>query len=175
MSRLVITIGSLEQGRTPLELIADVVEMELAEWLMPRTPVDVTGSIDRFGDTITIRGHARARVEESCSRCTRPFESDLDAEFLVFCDRRGSDDESIARALEEAGEVFYHDGISIDITDPVREAIILSRPMNPLCREDCRGLCAGCGADLNVEACRCAGRAPDPRWEALNRLKDSSS
>lgn len=175
MARLVISIGSLEQGRTALDLTGDLGVMDLEQWIVARTPLAVTGTIDRFGDTITIRGHARAQVEDSCSRCTRAIEHDVDAEFLVFCDRRGSDDESIARALEDAGEVFYHDGIKIDITDPVREAIILSLPMNPLCREDCRGLCAGCGADLNVEACRCAGRAPDPRWEALNRLKKESS
>ena len=175
MARLVISIGGLEQGRNPLDLVGDLAGMGLDEWIVPRSPLAATGSIDRFGDTITIRGHAQARVEYVCSRCTQPFEQDLDTEFMVFCDRRGSDDESIARALEDAGEVFYHDGINIDITGPVREAIILSLPMNPLCREDCRGLCAGCGADLNVEACRCTGRAVDPRWEALNRLKDSSS
>ena len=174
MKRLVILVGSLEQGRSPLDLTGDLKSLEPGQWGTPLTPLAVTGSVDRFGDTITVRGTARVRVEDVCSRCTQTFPNDLEAEFLVFCDRRGSDDESIARALEEEGEVFYHDGISIDITQPVREAIILSLPMNPLCREDCRGLCAGCGADLNVEACRCAGRTPDPRWEALNRLKKSS-
>lgn len=171
MEHLVIPISQMEPGRWPLELECDLDRLDLGEWLRPKSALVVTGTVDRFGETLTIRGQARARVEEVCSRCTAPFERDLEAEFMVFADRRGSDGAADTRELEQQGELVYHDGIIVDITNPVREAIILSLPMNPLCREECRGLCAGCGADLNVEPCRCAGAPPDPRWEALRKLQ----
>jgi uncharacterized protein len=59
----------------------------------------------------------------------------------------------------------------IDLGEAVREALILAIPEFPLCREDCRGLCARCGADLNQGECRCP-RAADLRWGALQALRN---
>lgn len=169
--RILVPVSSLEAGRAPLDIEVDAGGLNLSEWLSPVSPLRIEGTLDRFGDTITIRAVARVRTAETCARCTRAFEADVEEELLLYCDREGSDEEELARELEEQGEVVYHDGVSLDITGPVRQAIILSRPLTTLCREDCRGLCSGCGADLNTEPCRCSGRDPDPRWEALKKLR----
>jgi uncharacterized protein len=171
LKRLILPISPLETGRSPLGMSIDLSRLELGEWVRPLEPMKLEGSVDKFGEAVTIRGHGEARVEETCARCTRTFERPLAIDILIYCDRRGSDAEADTRQLEQEGEVVYHDGVSVDLTEPVREAVILAQPMNPLCREDCRGLCAGCGADLNVEPCRCGAPAPDPRWAALGRLK----
>jgi uncharacterized protein len=171
--RIVVPVSSLETGRSPLDLEVDSDGLELAEWLTPVSPLRLEGTIDRFGDTLTLRGVARLRSAETCARCTRAFESDIEEEFLFYCDREGADEEELARELEEQGEVVYHDGVHLDITEPVRQVLILSRPLTALCRDDCRGLCAGCGADLNVEPCRCGNETSDPRWEALKKLRES--
>ncbi|MBM4294554.1 MAG: DUF177 domain-containing protein, partial [Deltaproteobacteria bacterium] len=52
-------------------------------------------------------------------------------------------------------DVDFISGENIDLQGIVREQIILSMPLKPLCHEDCRGLCPGCGANLNREACTC--------------------
>ncbi|TPW17028.1 MAG: hypothetical protein FD129_535 [bacterium] len=174
MRRIILPISPLETGRTPLELSIELDHLELDDWVRPLEPMVMTGSVDKFGETVTIRGQGETRVEETCSRCTQTFTRPLQVEILVFCDRRGSDSAVDARQLEQEGEVVYHDGVSVDLTDPVREAIILAEPMNPVCRPDCRGLCAGCGADLNSESCRCGEPLPDPRWTALGQLKQQS-
>lgn len=172
MTRLKIALSGLESGRNPVELSADPESLDVKQWLNFQTPITVLGSIDKFGETLTLRAHATALVEETCGRCTKAFQRPLDVEFLVFSDRRGSDDESTSRELEREGQLVYHDGTSLDITDAVREAIILSLPIGPVCREDCRGLCPGCGRDLNEEPCGCTGEKSDPRWSALKGLKD---
>jgi uncharacterized protein len=59
----------------------------------------------------------------------------------------------------------------IDLGDAIREALILAMPEYPLCREDCRGLCPRCGADLNQGPCACPP-VPDPRWGALEALRN---
>ena len=59
---------------------------------------------------------------------------------------------------------------SVDLTDDIRESIILAFPSYPICSESCKGLCAQCGANLNVETCHCKPPA-DMRWGALDRLE----
>ena len=67
--------------------------------------------------------------------------------------------------------VSIYDGEKIDLTDLVREQILLDLPTQILCREDCKGLCQKCGANLNEVNCNCAENETDPRWSALKNLK----
>ncbi len=55
----------------------------------------------------------------------------------------------------------------LDLTDVVREYLLLSAPMKPLCRDDCAGMCMACGANLNEASCECDKNAVDPRWTPL--------
>jgi uncharacterized protein len=169
--RVILPISALEIGRSPLDLTIDLSRIDLGDWLKARAPLHLVGSIDKFGEGITIRGQGEVVIDEICSRCTCPIERALELEILVYSDRRGSDPEADSRQLEQEGELVYHDGVNIDLTEAIREAAILAVPPNPLCREDCRGLCAGCGADLNNEPCRCSAPAPDARWAALDRIR----
>jgi uncharacterized metal-binding protein YceD (DUF177 family) len=61
-------------------------------------------------------------------------------------------------------------GDQLDLRPLVRDALLLELPLAPLCREDCRGLCAQCGTDLNSGPCECEP-ARDPRWNALDALR----
>jgi uncharacterized protein len=58
----------------------------------------------------------------------------------------------------------------IDITDDVRQSILLSIPLKLLCRDDCKGLCPACGADWNIEQCDCDRAPVDSRFEQLKNL-----
>ena len=170
LKRLILAISPLETGRSPLEMSVDLDQLELGEWVRPLAPLQLVGSVDKFGESVTVRGHGEAPVEETCARCTKPFQRPLQVDILVYCDRRGSDAEADTRQLEQEGEVVYHDGVSVDLTEPVREAVILAQPMNPLCREDCKGLCPQCGIDRNTGTCSCEPPI-DPRLAALKGLK----
>jgi uncharacterized protein len=63
--------------------------------------------------------------------------------------------------------------IELDLRPAIREQWILAAPTFALCREDCRGFCARCGADLNAGPHECVHEEADPRWEALRKLKES--
>jgi uncharacterized protein len=65
---------------------------------------------------------------------------------------------------------FYQNQV-IEVDDLVREQIELALPMGRLCKQDCRGLCPHCGANLNQVECGCSAEVVDPRWEALRVLK----
>ncbi len=78
------------------------------------------------------------------------------------------------RSPQEEDLRVYHleaGATELDLAGPLREQFLLSVPEYPVCREDCRGLCPGCGANLNVEACRCSGESSDPRWAPLRALR----
>jgi uncharacterized protein len=74
---------------------------------------------------------------------------------------------------EAEGEVYPLParGDEVDLTDAVREQVLLRVPQYVLCREDCRGLCPKCGADLNAAPCDCAPDEPVSPWSALNKIK----
>jgi uncharacterized protein len=64
----------------------------------------------------------------------------------------------------------------LDLSDVLRQYLLTSEPLRALCRQDCRGLCQECGADLNDEECRCGEQTMDPRWGALaNLLSEDNS
>ena len=73
----------------------------------------------------------------------------------------------------DAVDLFPLDGPVVDLAEVAREQVDLALPLRVLCRDDCRGLCPGCGADLNREACRCTSVGGDERFAGLARLKDA--
>jgi uncharacterized protein len=58
----------------------------------------------------------------------------------------------------------------LDLTEVVRQALFLAMPMNPICKDDCAGLCPQCGSNLNQEQCQCERDTVDPRLEVLRQL-----
>jgi uncharacterized protein len=73
---------------------------------------------------------------------------------------------------EELAVSFYLDE-RIDLSQMTVEQIVLALPMKPLCKPDCRGLCALCGANRNLASCDCAPEDTDPRWAPLKTLQKS--
>ncbi len=101
---------------------------------------------------LIVRGELSALIEARCARCTQKFSTTVsDSGFL----RDYSD------ALEAE---------DVDITEDLREAILLNLPHFPLCGEACRGLCARCGKNLNEGPCGCPDGDEKGAWEALDSL-----
>jgi uncharacterized protein len=117
-------------------------------------------AVVRHQDNLLIKGRALGRITGECARCLAEFHEPLAADFTIYAERRPEGGtRGLDRELEADQYLSFHDGVSLDIGVEVREALLLSVPIQPLCREDCRGLCPGCGANLNQEPCTCARRA----------------
>ena len=116
---------------------------------------------------IVVRGSVSGRLRQDCRRCLQPVESDFTNDLtLVFVGEVGEESE------DGGAYVFEPTRPELDMSDAVREEIILA--MNPyvVCKPDCRGLCPTCGTDLNDGQCDCTEDETDPRWAALRELKD---
>jgi uncharacterized protein len=132
---------------------------------VPTRPVAVSGRLMAAGaGSYYWAGHVRTQVQAACRRCLVPVRVEVDEPVrLLFTEDEDNDD--------PAAVILPPRAVEIDLGDAVREALILAMPEFPLCRDDCRGLCARCGADLNQGECRCSPPA-DPRWGALQALRN---
>jgi uncharacterized protein len=112
----------------------------------PTISYDVTASL--AGQTLLVQGKLWTRVTLACNRCLKPFEQELRvAEFVAH--------------RELTGEEL------VDLTEEVREDILLELPGYPVCRAQCKGLCPVCGQNLNEGSCSCARTSVHPSWAAL--------
>ncbi len=144
-----------------------------AEGLRLAGPVEFDGRLIRRGERYQLTGKARGTVELACSRCLEPFDWPVDAEVdLTYVpDRRVPvpADAEVELQDDDLSTAYYHDHV-LDLAGMLREQFHLALPMQPLCREECRGLCPQCGTNRNAESCDCRTTWEDPRLAALRSL-----
>jgi uncharacterized protein len=139
-------------------------------------PVHLEFEIHKDKDAFRLVGAVRTELELACSRCLEPFRLPVD---LAFDHRYLPQPEASAGEEREVAEEdletsFYRDE-QIDLNELLREQFYLTLPMKPLCREDCKGLCAQCGTNLNTGTCDCGPAWEDPRLAALKQLRTRDS
>jgi uncharacterized protein len=139
-------------------------------------PAAVEGVASREGEEVRLRGKINTEVEVACDRCLAavrlPLEVEFDTAFIPQESEAGKT-ENVELLSADLGLAAY-EGDAVDLDGLVREQIVLALPSRRLCREECRGLCPFCGADLNAGGCSCERGEIDPRWSALADLKDKS-
>ena len=130
-------------------------------------PMQVRGEVQQVGNDVLVRGDFQGVAALECRRCLRPLEVPVEEEFTLLF-RPGIDP---AEAQEEDVYPLPERGTELDLTEPLREQVMLSVPRFAICEEACRGLCPRCGANLNDRDCDCKAEEEDPRWDALRNLK----
>jgi uncharacterized protein len=140
--------------------IAHMLEGLSTEMVAVAEPVRVEGLLEGVEEGVLVTGHVRTKTSAKCARCLKEFSWDLELDVRELYTFRSRQDED-----------FYpiEDG-EIDLEACARDAVLLSVPFAPLCKEDCLGLCARCGGDRNLGECAC-GPDIDDRWAALSSLK----
>ncbi|QHI69586.1 YceD family protein [Tichowtungia aerotolerans] len=151
---MIIRLDDLpEQGRTfEGEESPEVMALEQSAEFHPAGPLYYDLYAQLVDGMLIVRGKVSAEMKGCCARCTQIFSTTVaDSGFLR--------DYSDLQGLEV-----------VDVTEDLREAILLNLPHFPLCDESCRGLCPQCGKDLNEGPCGCSGRQAGGAWDALDSL-----
>ena len=117
-----------------------------------KDPIKLDLEIFNTKDSFVVEGKLKAELILSCSRCLQKYSSKVELDIS----------EDVLKSEMEDQEELYLDDI-------IKDNIILSLPMKPLCSEDCKGICPQCGQDLNEGECDCEIETVDPR---LAKLKD---
>ncbi|MCL1828233.1 MAG: DUF177 domain-containing protein [Oscillospiraceae bacterium] len=128
------------------------------------SPPAAAGEIKNKAGMLTLKAWLSARMICVCDRCGRKFDNaaEIDIDAAVSAERRENDDP----------DIYSLDGDFLDIDSVLETAFILNYDAKCLCREDCAGLCGGCGVDLNTGSCECKV-IPDPRFAVLARLSET--
>jgi uncharacterized protein len=130
----------------------------------------------RIDDMIDVKGHINTLVRLPCGRCLKEYETPLKSRFdLTYVHRlpgiqEDEEQDEVEISAAEMG-LIYFEGKDINLQDGIQEQVIMALPVKMLCRENCKGLCAGCGNDLNEGDCGCSRQHPDSRFAALKNLK----
>jgi uncharacterized protein len=125
---------------------------------------------------VLVTGTAHAPVSGECVRCLEPIERELDTDFQEMysypdAGERYGGEPADDTADDEEEELVLEDDM-FDLESVLRDAVVLALPLQPVCREDCPGLCSQCGARLTDEPDH-RHDAPDIRWAALEGLAEN--
>lgn len=162
-----LTVSQIrEEG---LDLSLSLNHSWFARWLKEDPKLEFAGPgeisvslhVERHGRDILVRGELKGKVHLSCSRCLVPFDQPVASGFLLLLSPvppfQEAEEELSAADLDRD----FYDGEVVHLEDILREQVLLNLPLKPLCSESCRGICPRCGADLNIEACRCPAAKTD--------------
>ncbi len=145
-------------------------EMEIsAEGIKFPNQIEVDLSANLSGDEVICQGEVFTTLEIECSRCLEVFDYEIKAP-LRFVVQILDTPLDIGDGGDDDFEVISKTDTYLDISQRVRDALVLEIPLKPLCGEDCRGLCSLCGANLNDGECDCKPDKSDERWDALKNL-----
>lgn len=162
-----------------------------------RGPLSVSVDLARADDMITITGVLEGTAVRQCVRCLKEYDDPLGFSIRAAFAREGKDHKKEIRAggrrgkdldprkgrlavakaepeiqeTEESDERYFYQGDHVELAPMLREHVILAAPMQPLCREDCAGLCARCGEDLNNGPCHCPVEPPPTAFRVIRSTK----
>ena len=160
-----IQIAGLSEGVHHFSFREPVTEVDLGKEFCGEVEVDVM--LEKSGKQLYVDADVRAQGMFPCDRCTSPFSLALRAPFQMYYVWDPRDVE-----LQDPSQVqVIPPGLpAIDLAEDVRQTVLLAVPLKLLCKDECRGLCPRCGADLNKESCRCSPETLDARWAPLREL-----
>jgi uncharacterized protein len=126
----------------------------------------VTGALGE----IRAKGHLTVRMQADCDRCLEPAAFPIDSDFELYYRpvEEGYGEERGLNAGE--AEMGFYEGDGLELTDVLREYVLLALPMQRVCSENCKGICPVCGQNRNQVECSCQAAAIDDRWEALRNF-----
>ncbi|UCB53158.1 MAG: DUF177 domain-containing protein [Candidatus Zixiibacteriota bacterium] len=155
----------LEESPEALELKAEGATFE--------KPIKVELLVSKNQDQLICHGKVTATLKLECSRCLARYDQKMTSDLDFVVDLTGNSSEG--KSEEEGYFVADPSSTFFEIDDLVREAIIISLPLKPLCSKECKGLCPVCGIELNRSQCNCVREETDPRWDQLKGLSKKDS
>ncbi|MCU1345739.1 MAG: hypothetical protein JWL70_2005 [Acidimicrobiia bacterium] len=164
-SPLVVNVADLMRrpaSRRRVDVEAPLEEVKVIDSFIPAGALAESHlEVESLSDGLVVYGTVAAPWEGLCRRCLRPLEGNLLAEVRELFSHKPVDE-----------DVYLFSGEQLDLEPMVRDVLLLELPLAPVCRPDCQGLCAVCGADRNLVDCGHDEQPSDARWAGLDALRD---
>jgi len=122
---------------------------------------------------IRLHGKLVTSLELSCARCLEAVVQNVNRSFELLYRPLGVDSGHAELSITDAeANIGYYQGEGLLLEDALCEQVLLAVPLKTLCREECKGLCPQCGKNLNEGPCTCVEQLKDPRWTALQEIRN---
>jgi uncharacterized protein len=154
-----------EDGMRFNEFLTDTVDNDFT-----LRKVDLDCRITKMSTTVFIKGELSAVIDSNCSRCLEDISVPIGGNFAyTLIPAKAETREDVELTAEEL-EISHYSGEFIDFTSIICEQILLQIPIKKLCREECKGLCAHCGMNLNNSSCNCNLAAVNNKMAVLKNF-----
>lgn len=168
MSVLRINISNLSEGTHHRFLEASPEEIGLDSRFLKR--ISLRATIEKGNRQLFLHAEFKSGGIFTCDRCLDEFEKEIVGSYrLLYV----TDEAGAVGMDEEEVQVISPEANHIDLDEDIRQYAILAIPQKVLCRDDCAGLCATCGKNLNHGRCSCSRADADPRRENLKKYLDN--
>ncbi len=163
---MIIKISNLSDGVHNLRFDENISEIGVDEPFYGNCNVEV--ELQKSHSQIVLNADLTLNANYQCDRCGCDLNSKVQTNYqMVYLfgnEPEGSNNMNLTYLPVDADK--------INIANDVRDYALLAIPMKKLCKEDCKGLCASCGKDLNYSECDCTNEGSDPRWQPLEKLRN---
>jgi uncharacterized protein len=162
-----------EEDPQVFPIIAEMVKNRECEFL---EPLKIRLKAFSVRDVFEVQGTFWTNVRLPCSRCLKDFDCPLASDFELTYTKEIPgmtdvfDDEEIELRAEEIGMIYFK-GEEINLEQGIQEQVVMAFPLQPLCDDNCRGLCPICGSDLNRGDCGCKRESAPNKFAVLKNLK----
>jgi uncharacterized protein len=162
-----------EENPQVFPIIVEMIKNRQCEFLKP---FSIRLKAFSVREIIEVQGTLKTRARLSCSRCLKNFDTPLASDFELSYTKEIPglmdvfDEQEIELKVEEIG-MFYFKGEEINLQQGIQEQVVMALPLQPLCDENCKGLCPRCGSDLNQEDCGCKNELSANKFAVLKNLK----
>jgi uncharacterized protein len=160
-----IFIHDLSEGIHEFNLQVQAGEIELSNKEFYPYPLLLKIIVDKIHDVYRFKIHIHTQARYTCDRCLDEYETGFSETVEQIYQLGHSELDA-----DEEIEILPEGTREIDISKAIQDTFLMSRPLQLLCREDCKGLCTECGANWNHQTCSCTTRPVDPRLEKLKML-----
>ena len=151
-----------ENSSLPIEYSLDMSNVDFSGCYPLKKPVKILGAVSNKASLVELDARINYVFEAPCDRCG------------VDCAEKHTlhIQKSLAPSIEgeESDSILLVPDMKLDLDELVYSEVIVSLPMKHLCKDDCKGICAKCGKNLNEGRCDCPEKEIDPRLSALAEL-----
>ena len=164
-----IQVGGLSEGVHQFRFSAEGRDLEIGPEFGSTVVVETT--LEKTGNQIFLRALLQTEGTFACDRCLTLFTKPVAANYRMYYLFEAADAE---RFDPSEVQLLSHASSIINVTEDVRQTLLVSVPLKLLCTDTCRGLCPTCGRNWNVEACSCHDEVVDSRWEELKKIRNEN-
>ena len=159
-----IAIKDLKEGINEFEEHFPSDNYAIPESNFYPNPLSLKIFVDKIDNLFRFKISVGTEAVFSCDRCLENYKSNFNETIEQLYQLGHSDLDS------DEIEILPENSKEIDISRAIQDAFILNRPIQLICREDCKGLCVTCGINMNNKSCNCHEKDVDPRFEKLKSL-----